>query len=272
MTETFSYREADPDSLGPTWGPSRTHGLIWQPDWDLPALLDAWDAHLTGPDDPETAAIVQLPSRETADVLPLVHRGFSPLLVVAERLAGRTSAARPSGVTVRAATHADLDVAVELNLDTVRYDAQFGMVSERANTAELLREELTGVLDRDHEAMWLAVSGDTPVGMLFVDMPQHSGWMERYTPARPFAYLAHLGVRPDARGTGAGSALVAFAHQLLDDAGVESTLLHHALPNPRSTPFWYSHGYRPAWTFWVRRPAVRASSGVSAQPERPSGT
>ncbi|KJK52908.1 hypothetical protein UK23_02855 [Lentzea aerocolonigenes] len=74
------------------------------------------------------------------------------------------------------------------------------------------------------------------------------------------AYIDHLGVRPDERGGGAGSALVAFAHGLLDSAGVASTLLHHALPNPRSTPFWYSHGYQPRWTLWVRR----AFHGVSS--------
>lgn len=272
VTEPFSYRETDPDSLLPTWGPLRTHGLSWQPGWDLPALLEEWHGHLTGLDDPDTAAIVQLPSQETGDARTLIDRGFAPLTVVAERLACRTPAPRPSDVDIRAATRADLDVVVELNLHTVRYDAQFGLVTERANTAEHLRTALAEVLDRDHEAMWLAVSGDTPVGMVYVDMPQYAGWMEKYASARPFAYLGHLGVRPDARGTGAGSALAAHAHSVLDGAGVASTLLHHALPNPRSTPFWYSQGYRPRWTLWVRRPALRSHSGVSAQPERPSGT
>jgi GNAT superfamily N-acetyltransferase len=272
VSEIFSYRENDPDSLLPTWGPLRTHGLTWQPDWDLPALLDEWDARLTGLDDPDTAAIVQLPSHETGDARTLIDRGFAPLTVVAERLAGRSPAPRPSGVSIRAATAADLDVAVELNLHTVRYDAQFGLVTERRNTVHHLRTALAEVLSRNYEAMWLALNGDTPVGMIYVDMPQDAGWMEKYASARPFAYLGHLGVRPDVRGTGAGSALAAHAHGVLDAAGVASTLLHHALPNPRSTPFWYSQGYRPRWTLWVRRPALRSSSGVSAQPDRPSET
>jgi GNAT superfamily N-acetyltransferase len=272
MAETFTYQETDPDSMLATWGPLRAHSLNWQPDCDLPALLDEWETRLTGLDDPETAALVTLPSHETAGATALVHHGFAPLTVIAERLAGRTSATRPSTVDIRVATHADLDVAVELNLHTVRYDAAFGMVNERPNTADQLRSALTEVLDRDHEAMWLALNGDTPVGMLYVDMPGHARWMERFASTRPFAYLGHLGVRPDMRGTGAGSALVAHAHAVLDNAGMASTLLHHALPNPRSTPFWYSNGYRPRWTTWVRRPALRSPSGVSAQPERPSGT
>lgn len=272
VTEIFSYRETAPDSLLSTWGPLRTHSLTWQPGWDLPALLDEWETRLTGLGDPDTAAIVTLPSHQTADALPLVHHGFAPLTVIAERLAGRSPAPRPSDVHVRPATHADLDDAVALNMHTVRYDAAFGMVSERPNSAEHLRSALAGVLDRDHEAMWLAVHGDTPVGMVYVDMPPDALWMEKYAEARPFAYLGHLGVRPDVRGSGAGSALVAHAHSVLDDAGVASTLLHHALPNPRSTPFWYSQGYRPRWTVWVRRPAVRASFGVSAQHEQPNET
>ncbi|MET9626653.1 GNAT family N-acetyltransferase [Lentzea sp. NPDC006480] len=264
MSEIFTYRESDPDSLLPTWGAIRTHGLNWQPGWDLPALLDEWETRLTGVDDPDTAAIVTLPSHETADALPLVRHGFAPLIVVAERRAGHAVAQRPSDVTIRPATHADLDVAVELNMHTIRYDTAFGMISERPNSAEHLRTTYTEVLDRDHESMWLAVRGDTPVGMAYADMPSHAQWMERFTEARPFAYLGHLGIRPDARGSGAGSALVAHVHSLLDGAGVASALLHHALPNPRSTPFWYSHGYRPQWTTWVRRPALRTSPGVSS--------
>ncbi|WP_191298150.1 GNAT family N-acetyltransferase [Lentzea cavernae] len=270
MADIFSFTETDPDSLGATWGPLRLHRLHWQPGCDLPALLDEWEPRLTHPGDPDTAAVVTLPSH--ADALPLIHRGFAPLTVIAERLAGRSPAPRPSEVGVRAATWDDLDVVVDLNMHTVRYDTAFGMVTERPNTAEHLRSALAEVLDRDHEAMWLAVSGDTPVGMIYVDMPQDAGWMERFASAQPFAYLGHLGVRPDARGTGAGSALVAHAHSVLDDAGVAATLLHHALPNPRSTPFWYSNGYRPRWTVWARRPALRPSPGVSSRPERPSGT
>lgn len=97
MTDTFSYREADPDSLLPTWGPLRTHSLDWRPGCDLPALLGAWEARLTGQDDPDTAAIVTLPSHETAGALPLIHRGFAPLTVIAERLAGRSPAPRRPG-------------------------------------------------------------------------------------------------------------------------------------------------------------------------------
>lgn len=264
MRVTFSYRETDPDSLKPTWTALRVHSLDWQPGWDLPALLDEWETRLTGLDDPDTAAVVTLPSHETADAAPLIRHGFAPLIVIAERRAGVSAPSRPSGVRIRPATHADLDVAVELNMHTVRYDAAFGMVTERPNSAQHLRTSLAKALDRDHEAVWLAVRDDTPIGMAYVDMPQDALWMERFATTQPFAYFGHLGVQPDARGSGAGSALVAHVHDVMDRNGVASTLLHHALPNPRSTPFWYSHGYRPRWTSWVRRPALRSTPGVSS--------
>ncbi len=263
MAEIFTYSEAPEDSLQPTWSALRVHGLNWQPGCDLPALLDEWEPRLTGLDDQDTAAVVTLPSHETAAVPALLRHGFAPLVVVAERRAGVPVPHRATDVRIRPATHADLDVAVELNMHTIRYDAQFGMVTERPNSARHLRTSLGAVLDRDHEAMWLAVRGDTPIGMAYADMPQDALWIERFATGRPFAYFGHLGVRPDARGTGAGSALVAHVHSVVDSSGVASTLLHHALPNPRSTPFWYLHGYRPRWTSWVRRPALRSVPGVS---------
>jgi GNAT superfamily N-acetyltransferase len=63
-------------------------------------------------------------------------------------------------------------------------------------------------------------------------------------------------VDPAVRGGGIGAALHAAADAALVSAGAEITLLHHAVPNPLSTPFWYGQGYRPLWTSWLRRPAL----------------
>ena len=42
------------------------------------------------------------------------------------------------------------------------------------------------------------------------------------------------------------------AHAHLDASGVATTVLHHAVPNPLSAPFWARQGYRPVLTQWVR--------------------
>ena len=52
------------------------------------------------------------------------------------------------------------------------------------------------------------------------------------------------------------AALVRHANGFLDTAGIAVTLLHYALANPRSGPFWARMGYRPLWTSWQARPAA----------------
>ncbi|TWP46322.1 GNAT family N-acetyltransferase [Lentzea tibetensis] len=262
MDDVFGYTEYDADSIAPTWNARRVHFLRWRAGWNLSTLLVEWERRLTGVDDPDTAAIVTLPSLETPSIPALIRHHFAPLIVIASRPAWRSGPTGAPDVAIRPVTHADLDVAVELNMETVRYDAQFGVVTERENSAELLRASIAAMLDRDHECVWFATLDDIPVGMLYVDMPPHSDWMAQYMAVAPFAYIGMLGVRDGLRGRGVGASLVAHAHKVLDEAGVQTTLLHHAYPNPRSTPFWYSQGYQPVWTMWVRRPALR-SSGVA---------
>ncbi|GLZ30568.1 hypothetical protein Lesp02_27570 [Lentzea sp. NBRC 105346] len=262
MDDVFGYTESDPASLAPTWNARKIHFLRWRAGWNLSTLLVEFERRLTGVDDPDTAAVVTIPSAETASVPALVRHHFAPLVVIAQRPAGRNGPTGAPDVRIRPVTHADLDVAVELNMETVRFDTQFGVVTERENSAELLRAEIAQRLDRSYECVWFAELDDIPVGLIYVDHPPHSDWMSPYLAPQPMAYLAQAGVRGGLRSRGVGSALVRHAHRSLDAAGIASTLLHHALPNPHSTPFWYSQGYRPVWTTWVRRPALR-SSGVA---------
>jgi GNAT superfamily N-acetyltransferase len=249
----YHFSELAPEAMGATWGALRQHELRWSPNADLDALLKRWE--LTGAGDPETAAVVTVPSRATEAAAVLVRHGFAPLLVVAARKAGRVGPPAPE-VRIRPLEASDVDFAVDLNVETVHYDAQFGVVTSRESSAENLRREITGLLARDVECAWLAEQDGEAVGLLYVDLPPHSDWMRGRTSVSPMAYLAQLGVRAKVRGAGIGSALANHAHRRLDDAGIALTLLHHALPNPRSTPFWYSHGYRPLWTTWQRRPAL----------------
>ncbi len=250
--DPYSFSELPEDALNASWGALRTHSLHWHPGADLEDLLRRWP--LTGEGDHDTAALVTVPSRAVEAANVLARHGFAPLLVTAARLPGR-GFDRGSTVKVRAMTPEDLDVAVELNLETLRFDSLFGAVTARASSAERLREHITSLLERPEPCGWLAESEGEVVGFLYYDLPGHSDWIAGLTCVRPVAYVGLLGVREDARGGGIGAALADHAHGLLDEAGVGVTLLHHALPNPLSAPFWYSHGYRPLWTTWQRPPA-----------------
>ena len=250
--DPYSFAELAEEDLNATWGALRTHSLHWHPDADLDDLLRRWP--LSGAGDPDTAAAVTVPSRavEAADVL--ARHGFAPLLVIAARLPGRGHDGG-STVEIRPLTPRDLDVATELHVETTRFDTRFGMVTARPATGDRLREHIAALLERPEPCGWLAESGGETVGFLYYDLPGYSDWIAGRTSVRPVAYIGLLGVREDARGGGVGAALADHAHERLDELGVGVTLLHHALPNPLSTPFWYSHGYRPLWTTWQRRPA-----------------
>ncbi|GAA2663643.1 MULTISPECIES: GNAT family N-acetyltransferase [Actinosynnema] len=252
-SDPYSVREHSLDELGSTWWAPRAHVLRWSPDDDLERRLREWP--LTGGGDPETAALVTVPSRAEDAPRVLLAHGFAPLVVLAVREAGRPTPPGDPAVEVRELRGEDLDVAAELHLEVVRVDARYGVVTERPRTGALLRELLAEEVGRPEPEAWLAWRDGEPVGLLTCQGPGTSGWIAGRTSVSPVAYLGVLGVRADLRGGGVGGALVAWLHARLDAAGVGATLLHHSLPNPRSTPFWGSRGYRPLWTTWQRRPA-----------------
>jgi GNAT superfamily N-acetyltransferase len=258
--------ELDPDSLYATWGALRQHRLRVQvagpdPAAALDALLDRWDEHLaaTAPrGDRECAAIITWPSRHTAAVPALTMHGFGPAVTVAARTADREHGGPPAdGLTVRPLRHDDLDVVTPLYMQVIEYDERFGMVNARPATADRLRQLLAGLLDRDAMCAWIAVRDGAPLGLCYVDLPGHTEWIATMSRLSPIAYLGCLVVDRDVRSAGVGSLLAAQAHRAAAMAGAAVTLLHHAVPNPLSTPFWYRHGYRPLWTAWQRRPALR---------------
>lgn len=230
-----------------TWEPARRHSM---------------DVRLAGGDraaalgDADSAAVIELPSRDTEAVSALVHRGFVPCSVLAVRKAGRGG--RAGGVRIREATADDLAVATELNLAVVRFDAPFGKITPRDSTEEVLRNQLSFLLAQPEPRVWLAERDGRVVGIAHIQLPPVSDWAARYVAAPAAGYLGCLGVVESERGGGIGAALAARAHAVIDGSGVPVTLLHHALANPYSTPFWYSLGYRPLWTTWIRRPVRRS--------------
>ncbi|MFC0439400.1 GNAT family N-acetyltransferase [Kutzneria buriramensis] len=258
-----TFREIDPESIDASWGPLRRHTLaVRLAGADLAPLLDRWEEHLAKvvtPGDVDCAAQISWPSRDTAAVRTLIEHGFGPLAVLAVRRAGVFGEApKARNVSVRHATKADLVACVALSMEVIRYDTQFGLLTERPSTEAEVRRTTAELLDRDQPCVWLAEVDGRAAGIVTVDLPPHSEWIAGRTSAGPAAYLGLGGVRADLRGGGVGSALVAQVHRELDDAGIEATLLHYAVPNPRSVPFWSIQGYRPLWTGWSRRPALRA--------------
>ena len=255
----------------------------------LDTLLAQWREHLSGLPEAhaeDTAAQVRWPSRDTTGVRALQRHGLAPMTVIAARPAKRatgpepatgwpgpatagpetttagpeTTAAGPETATavIRPAGPADLAVAVGFELDVVRYDEQFGVGRVRPVTKALIREDLITTLNRRPSWIWLAEDGQTgePAGLLILQPPEQAGWIAPLVSEAPVAYLATMFIQPGGRGSGIGAALVSQAHAAVDDGGAAMTLLHYAVANPLSGPFWSRMGYRPLWTLWAANPAA----------------
>lgn len=256
----------EPGSLDLAWGAARRFQLDPQvagPDvrGALDALLTQWREHLAGvpgAGEDDTAAVVPWPSRDIAGHRVLLEHGLIPLAVIAARPAGRAGRAAPPdpGLQIRPAGPADLDSVVALGMETIRYDAHFGTVIERPDTAAALRREAAARLDGPAPWTWLAEQDGQPAGLLYAQGPGQAGWIAPLVRPAPVAYLELMAVLPGARGAGVGAALAAVYHAAADAAGVAVTLLHYEQMNPLSVPFWGQQGYRPLWTDWEARPAA----------------
>jgi hypothetical protein len=273
---TCEHWEAAPGTLDTAWGTPRRFQLAIQvvgPDLGgtLDKLLAGWRDHLAGlpgTDSPDTAAVVNWPSRDIDGVAALVRRGFAPLAVVAARTGGRGPGARAerpvpgqpggrprAGVRVRRAGPADSDAVVRLGLEVIRYDAHFGNGGQRPDTVEALHREAASLLAGPEPWTWLAERDGSAIGLVSAQRPEAAGWIAPLVGAAPVAYLMLGFVAPGERASGIGAELVARLHADIEAAAVPVTLLHYEQVNPLSAPFWSQQGYRPLWTTWEARPA-----------------
>ncbi len=271
------------DTLNQTWGSASRFSLILrlrEPDTSaaLDELLGQWRDHLAGLPEAgpvDTAAMVTWPARDVSGVNALLRHGMQAMTVIAVRPAEHAAAAGPvrpvrpagpasardgeqdgAGLVIREAGLGDLDAVTEFEMGVIRYDAQFGAAIIRPATGALVRAETQAALAMRPAWAWLAERDGQPVGLVHVQPPERSGWIAGMTRPGVTVYLQTMFVRPGERGSGVGAALVRHVHGVLDGRGVQTTLLHYALMNPLSAPFWNRMGYRPLWTGWEVRPAA----------------
>lgn len=169
---------------------------------------------------------------------------------------GRDTDRARQDLRIRRAMPADIDAVVRLGMEVIRFDAHFGGVTERPDTADALNRQAAGMLAEPDAWIWLAERGGTPVGMLYAERPESASWIAPMVRLSPVAYLELMVVLPGERGRGVSAALTERFHRESDAAGVAVTLLHYAQLNPLSAPFWSQQGYRPLWLIWEARPAA----------------
>jgi GNAT superfamily N-acetyltransferase len=259
-----------PGSLELAWSAASQFQLTpWVAGPDVGAalgqLLARWRRHVASQQDAgdaDSVAVIRWPSRDVDGVRALLAHGLRPLSVIAARLAGRRIAAagpEPDGLRIYQAGPGDLDAVERLLMEMMHYDAHFGAVLVRPDTARAVRESAERTLAAADPWIWLAERNGAAVGVLQADSPASASWIAPAVRQQPVAYLGQMSVLPGARGAGVGTALVEHLHREVDAIGAAVTLLHHAQLNPLSTPFWAQMGYRPLWTLWEVRPAVSLS-------------
>jgi hypothetical protein len=225
----------------------------------LDRMLSAWRDHLA--DVPEaaaadTAAVIAWPSRAITESPTLLRRGFGLRTVLAVRRAGPALVTKADpGIQVRQAGPADLDTITGLGLEVIRFDAHFGTLVERPDTAEALRRDAAAALADPDPWAWVAERGVTPIGMLYAQRPEQAQWVAPMVALAPAAYVDLMHVQRDERSRGTGHALAGHLHEKASAAGVAVMLVHYQLLNPFSGPFWSRQGYRPLWNIWELRPA-----------------
>jgi GNAT superfamily N-acetyltransferase len=264
---TCLHWEAAPGTLDTAWGTPRRFQLAIQVAGPglrgtLDRLLADWRDHLArlpGTGSPDTAAVVNWPSRDIDGIAALVRRGFAPLAVVAARSGSRgpggADGGAPPGVVIRRAGPADIGAVVRLGLEVIRYDAHFGNGGQGPDTVAALHREAAGLLAGPQPWTWLAERDGSPIGLVSAQRPDAAGWIAPLVRAAPVAYLMLGFVAPGERASGIGTTLVARLHADIKAAGVPVILLHYEQMNPLSAPFWSQQGYRPLWTTWEARPA-----------------
>lgn len=126
-------------------------------------------------------------------------------------------------MTIRPATEHDLETLVTLG-----------------RMPELLWGEGRALLRRDYEAhltegiLLVAEEGGTIVGFVLAEMLLNRG-----------ALLWTMGVAPDARGLGVGTAILDAAERAAFERGAQWIVLYAATKDPRLATFYTRHGYEP---------------------------
>ncbi|KAA9156039.1 GNAT family N-acetyltransferase [Amycolatopsis acidicola] len=223
----------------------------------MDVLLRAWrhrmDAESPGPD---SACTVTWPSRDAPAIHAFLSHGLIPASVLAVRTARpEADGAPPRGVTIRRARREDFEETLDLIMVTFDYTAQVTLRA-RPGVRELIAPQLRRSLDAG-APIWLAERDGVAVAVAdcgWVEAAPGS-WAAELLPVGRWGYVNNVATRPEARGGGAGRALMAAVHRDFHASGATGTYLYFNPTNPLAAQFWPRQGYRPLWTYWEAQPA-----------------
>jgi ribosomal protein S18 acetylase RimI-like enzyme len=164
----------------------------------------------------------------------LFEQGFGMLLHDAIRSLTPIDAGRPRGMSLRRATGRDVPALVELEIEHRRHYAAppVLMVAPEPDSAEEIRRLVTEA----PASVWLAEGDGRPQGFLRFERESFGAVVISLAPTTISITGAY--VRPEWRGHGAGTAMLAAAVDDYRHQGFERMAVDYETINPEALAFW----------------------------------
>jgi ribosomal protein S18 acetylase RimI-like enzyme len=156
--------------------------------------------------------------------------------------------APPDTVVVRRATGDDLEALVELGPLLSDHQAQSPVFARGFDeTEEELRTEIAADLANDSWTTLVAEVDGRIVSSFFLVPTEESGVHSGLARVPGALLLAWAATRPEARGTGAGLALMAVSFAHAREQGYTAMVVDWRVTNLLSSRFWTRRGFRPTF-------------------------
>jgi GNAT superfamily N-acetyltransferase len=197
---------------------------------------------------------ITMPLGMPASVEAWFHLGFGSLYTFCVRESTPLPPSRldPS-IEVQRATPRERAEVLRFQDESGRWHRQapiFWPYMER-QAAAAIEAFTAGALTDESNGIFLARRNGVAVALnLLVAMDD---WGSTFTQPEGSIYLYEGITSPEARGTGAGTAILAHTLDWAREAGHPYVTLHYATPNPSGGPFWRGHGFVPVEVTLQRR-------------------
>ena len=193
---------------------------------------------------------VTVPAADKAAIDAWFSLGFGLQTIVGVRSIGPVAGA-PAEVTVRRAALEDADAFCSLVMRLARFHATAPIFSPLSGDYRALRRAAEMVLTDDSAAVWLAIRGAAPLGLMSIQTAAEHISMDARTESG--VHIAEAVTAASARFEGVGTAILAHAFRWAAEAGFERCTVGWESANLLSSRFWPSRGFEPLFYRLKRR-------------------
>jgi ribosomal protein S18 acetylase RimI-like enzyme len=232
------------------WGPNVWVGPAAHAAVDAEDVRDLYaEAAARWVDEGRTAHYALVPASDAALVDAWFRLGFGQQHALGVReLDAVDDPAPPDAVVVRPAAADDLEALVALGPLLPDHQARSPVFARGFDqTDEELRSEIAADLANDRFGLLVAEVDGRVVSSFFLVPTQESGVHSGLARVPEALLLAWAATKPEARGTGAGLALMAASFAWARERGYEAMVVDWRVTNLLSSRFWTRRGFRPTF-------------------------